>query len=92
MEIKIFFTPVVASLSTYYNKIEKLDLSSCAPIYELDIDLLCSFLRKSTIIHDLNLRDLNLGTMKKDCIKKLSEALFNSSIKYLNLSKNRMYK
>lgn len=30
--------------------------------------------------------------MKKDCIKKLSEALFNSSIKYLNLSKNRMYK
>ncbi|CAD8076414.1 unnamed protein product [Paramecium sonneborni] len=89
---KEIFTPVVASLSTYYNKIEKLDLSSCAPITDQDIELLCLFLRKSTIIHDLNLRDLNLGTMKKDCIKKLSEALFISSIKYLNLSKNRMYK
>ncbi|CAD8144984.1 unnamed protein product [Paramecium pentaurelia] len=89
---KEIFTPVVASLSTYYNKIEKLDLSSCAPITDQDIELLCLFLRKSTIIHDLNLRDLSLGTMKKDCIKKLSEALFNSSIKYLNLSKNRMYK
>ena len=40
----------------------------------------------------MNLRDLNLGAMPKETIKKLSEALFNSSIKYLNLSKNRMYK
>lgn len=30
--------------------------------------------------------------MKKDKIKNLSEALFNSSIKCLNLSRNRMYR
>ena len=58
---KYIFTPVIVSLSTYFNKIEYLDLSSCNPVTDDDIDCLVQFLKKSTNIHNLNLRDLNLG-------------------------------
>ncbi|KAM3141896.1 hypothetical protein pb186bvf_005982 [Paramecium bursaria] len=86
------FPTVVKSLAEYFNKIEVLDLSSCAPINKDDVEKLIKLLQKSTTLHDLSLRDLNLGNLPTDSIKRLSEALFNSSVKYLNLSKNRLYK
>ncbi|CAD8101826.1 unnamed protein product [Paramecium sonneborni] len=82
------FTPVISSLATYFNKIEILDLSSCKPVTEQDIELICIFLKKSTIVHDLNLRDLNIGRLNIGCVKKLRNSILNSSLKKLNLSQN----
>ncbi|CAD8108806.1 unnamed protein product [Paramecium sonneborni] len=86
------FTPVISSLATYFNKIEILDLSSCKPITEQDLDLLCIFLKKSTIVHDLNLRDLNIGRLNIESVKNLRNSILNSSLKKLNLSQNNLYK
>ncbi|CAD8099947.1 unnamed protein product [Paramecium primaurelia] len=86
------FTPVISSLATYFNKIEILDLSSCKPVTESDLDLLCIFLKKSTIVHDLNLRDLNIGSLNIASVKKLRNCILNSSLKKLNLSKNQLFK
>ncbi|CAK84495.1 unnamed protein product (macronuclear) [Paramecium tetraurelia] len=86
------FTPVISSLATYFNKIEILDLSSCKPITEYDLDLLCTFLKKSTVVHDLNLRDLNIGSLNLESVKKLRNSILNSSLKKLNMSKNYLFK
>ncbi|CAD8088015.1 unnamed protein product [Paramecium primaurelia] len=86
------FTPVISSLATYFNKIEILDLSSCKPITEQDIDLLCTFLKKSTVVYDLNLRDLNIGSLDVESVKKLRNSILNSSLKKLNISKNHLFK
>ncbi|CAD8184782.1 unnamed protein product [Paramecium octaurelia] len=86
------FTPVISSLATYFNKIEILDLSSCKPVTEQDLDLLCVFLKKSTIVHDLNLRDLNIGSLNLITIKKLRDCVLNSSLKKLDLSQNQLFK
>ncbi|CAK95188.1 unnamed protein product (macronuclear) [Paramecium tetraurelia] len=86
------FTPVISSLATYFNKIEILDLSSCKPVTEQDLDLLCVFLKKSTVVHDLNLRDLNIGSLNLQILKKLRDCVLNSSLKKLDLSQNQLFK
>lgn len=75
----------------YFNKIEKLNLSNCTPINDSDIEQLCQLLRKSALIRELNLSNLNLGNMKNKTAKMLGDAISMSSLKYLNLSRTKLY-
>jgi hypothetical protein len=51
------------------------------------------FLKKSTTLHDLNLRGIDLGTLPKTAFKKFLDGVSaNSSLKRINLAKNKLYK
>lgn len=87
------FTSVISSLSSYYNKIEVLNLSGCGPVSDSDIECMNIFLKKSTTLHDLSLRGIDLGSLKKKSFKTFLEGVSaNSSLKRLNLAKNKIYK
>lgn len=44
------------------------------------------------MIKDLNLSNISLGNLQGSTIKKLSDAIILSSLKYVNLSRNKLYK
>lgn len=84
-------SPVITSLATYYNKIETLDLAQCKIENEEDIESLASYLQKTSTLHELGLRDLQLGSLNPVLFTKFARGLGqNQSIIRLNLSKNKL--